>query len=232
MNMKSNLRTSGMPSMAATILLLLATTTNISDAAEEVLHDALIGCWDDQFNGTSSSYLMITKSSIIVSYTSYPPPIKFQILPEHSSTFYTNTVNDGKAGVSLIASNDPNDQWNAGKYSDFDFMIHANDKEWDDHILYYCQIDFNDVSATEAAKFDEEIDYTNLESGCNNFTWTKMTRTEVGCETLDTSNTDEDAEGKEGVLTMENKEESSSSSSAVMGLGVVSIVGALIASMF
>mmetsp|Transcript_2759 Transcript_2759/g.5372 ORF Transcript_2759/g.5372 Transcript_2759/m.5372 type:complete len:130 (+) Transcript_2759:3-392(+) len=129
-------------------------------------------------------------------------------------------------------------------------MIHADDKEWDDHILYYCQIDFNDANATEAAKFDEEIDYTNLESGCNNFTWTMMTRTDVGCETLDmteggdegeglstnldTSSNDEAVDGdEEGVLTMENKESSSSSSSSpIVGLGVVSIVGALIVVMF
>jgi len=214
--MKSNLRA---------ILFLLVTTSITNVSSKEVLHDALIGCWDDQFEGTSSSYLMITKSSIIVSHTSYPPPLNFQILPEHSSTFYTNTNDDGKVGVSLIASNDPNDEWNAGKFSDFDFMIHANDKEWDDHLLYYCQIDYNDPNATEAAKFDEEIDYTNLESGCNNFTWTKMTRMDVGCETLGMT------EDGEAVLTMENKE-AMESSSPIMGLGPVSIVGALIAVLF
>jgi len=155
----------------------------LADSASSLLHEPFLGCWDDQFNGTASSYLLVSESSLVVNYPAYPPPARHDILEEHSSTF--DAGSDGRVGVSLIASNHANNAYSPGLYSDFDMMMDPGGEGKEDDVLYYCQIDFDDADAAEAAKADAEVDYADLEKGCNNFTWSRMRRTDgTGCEGL------------------------------------------------
>lgn len=182
----------------------------------ESLHEPLFGCWDDQFNGTASTYLLISESSIVVSHTGYPPPLTFSILSNYTSSLAD--TNSDRVGVSLIASNDPNDAHSPGLFSDFDMMIDGNE-------LHYCQIDFSDPSAAEAAKEDEEIDYLDLEKGCNGYPWSALSRVDISeCKDLTSdqkpaSVLSEDG-ADEGDASEENLDEPSSAMAAAAGMPI------------
>ncbi|KAL7552824.1 hypothetical protein ACHAWF_016074 [Thalassiosira exigua] len=142
-----------------------STTASRTDA--DNLH---IGCWDDQFNGTASTTLLVSPGQVVVSYVAYPPPYVHEVVPEYTSLFVTNNPDVDEQGVSFVTTNAD------GTFSDFDMMIDSSDDEKD--VIYYCQIDFNDSSAEEAAKEDDNADYTDFEKGCNGFPWSKMRRTD------------------------------------------------------
>ncbi|KAL9187237.1 hypothetical protein ACHAXT_001340 [Thalassiosira profunda] len=176
---------------AAAVAILLAKAPAVasvsvvdSDGLAGLVHDPLIGCWDDQFNGTANSNMLITASDLIISYAadydgSSQPPSTFTILPNYTSTF--DTTSDEYLGLSVITSNDPNDQWAAGGFSDFDMVIDFSLVDGGVDLLYYCQIDWNDPTAVEAAKSDAEVDYSDFDEGCNGFPWSKMRRSAEGC---------------------------------------------------
>ena len=43
-------------------------------------------------------------------------------------------------------------------------------------ILIRIKVNWNETSAAKAAEEDDDVDYTNLESGCSGFPWSKMRR--------------------------------------------------------
>ena len=101
-----------------------AATAAAVDAAASLL-EPFLGCWDDQFTGNSDSTLLVTETELVVSYAVGSPPLTFTILPNYTTALETGADASfgGRLGVSVIAKNDPDDQWSAGKFSDFDMML-------------------------------------------------------------------------------------------------------------
>ena len=120
---------------ACSSLLLLSQPIAASRTDADNLH---IGCWDDQFNGTASSHLLITPDKIVVSYDAYPPPDEHAIVANLTSFFSPGNDKVNEQGVSFITKNSP-DGYAAGGYSDFDMMIDSSDDDVVD-IIYYCQV--------------------------------------------------------------------------------------------
>ena len=61
-------------------------------------------------------------------------------------------------------------------------------------LFYNTQIDYNDPSAVEAAKEDEDINYADLGSGCNGYAWSKMRRADNDEECKDLIVAEEDGD--------------------------------------
>ena len=63
-------------------------------------------------------------------------------------------------------------------------------------ILIHIKVDWNETSAANAAEEDDDVDYTNLESGCGGFPWSKMRRAddEEECKVLIAEEEDEEEE--------------------------------------
>ena len=191
--MKSQLQLSHAASMQG-ILLLLALMTSCQHVRGEEAHADLIqpflGCWDDQFTGTSDSTLLVTESEFVVSGS-----LKFTMLTNYTTSLAMGSDDrfSGRTGISVIAANGPDSPWAPNKFSDFD-MILTTDEGMER--VYYCQIDWNDPTAEEASKPEgpEEIDYMDLEAGCNGYPFSEMRRSVGGrCET-DGTDTDTDTD--------------------------------------
>ena len=181
------------------ILLLLALMTSCQNVRAEEAHADLIqpflGCWDDQFTGTSDSTLLVTESEFLVSYAAGSPPLTFTMLTNYTTSLDMGSDDrfSGRTGISVIAANGPDSPWAPNEFSDFD-MILATDEGLER--VYYCQIDWNDPTAEEASKPEgpEEIDYMDLEAGCNGYAFSEMRRSVGGrCET-DGTDTDADVD--------------------------------------
>ena len=179
------------------ILLLLAITTFQHVRAEEAHADLIqpfLGCWDDQFTGSADTTLLITESEFAIHHTTSPPSV-FTHLTEYTTPLDMGTDDrfSGRTGISVIAANGPDHQWAPNKFSDFD-MILTTDEGLER--VYYCQIDWNDPTGEEASKPEgpDEIDYMDLEAGCNGFPFSEMRRS-VGnrCES-DGTDTDTDTD--------------------------------------
>lgn len=180
------------------ILLLAAADVHAQDGSADLL-EPFLGCWDDQFTGSSDSTLLISGAELVVSYAVGSPPLTFTVLPNYTTVLETGKDANfgGRVGVSVIASNDPNDQWSAGKFSDFDMMLERTTEGMER--LLYCQIDYADESAAEASKPEgfPEIDYSNAEAGCNGYPWSEMRRSGGGRCKAD--GTDEGSEEEEEI---------------------------------
>jgi len=164
--------------LAACSSLLLLLTQPIAAASGTDADNLHIGCWDDQFNGTASSHLLITPDKIVVAYDDYPPPYEHDIVANYTSYFSPGNDKMNEQGVSFITKNVPD-----GSYSDFDMMIDSSDVAMD--FIYYCQINFNETSANEAAKEDKDVSYLDLDGGCNTFPWSKLHRADSDDECKD-----------------------------------------------
>ena len=137
---------------------------------------ALRGCWDDQFNGNSDSFLKITAEKIDVSFAADCPVYGHTILREYTTTF--DTGRPGDIAVSFIARNDQENVFAPGNYSDFDFVFRPGDDN-DEDTLHYCQIDYADETAEAAADKDPNVDYSDLApdgKGCNGSPFSVMQR--------------------------------------------------------
>ena len=196
--------------MQAIVLLAMALLQHAhaqgAAAAEEAHADLIepfLGCWDDQFTGNADSTLLVGELELVVSYAAGSPPLTFTALTNYTTTFETGA--DDRVGLSVIAANDPNDQWSAGKFSDFDMMLVANDMGTEQtERLLYCQIDYDDPSAAEASKPEgpPEIDYSNAAAGCNGYPWSEMRRSVGGrCKP---DGTDDDVTSVAAVLAAKN----------------------------
>ena len=181
------------------LLLALLVMTSCHHVRAEEAHADLIqpflGCWDDQFTGTSDSTLLVTESEFLVSYAAGSPPLTFTMLTKYTTSLDMGSDDrfSGRTGISVIAANGPDSPWAPNEFSDFD-MILATDEGLER--VYYCQIDWNDPTAEEASKPEgpEEIDYMDLEAGCNGYAFSEMRRSVGGrCET-DGTDTDADAD--------------------------------------
>ena len=165
----------------ATILLLAVVAVH-AETESAALLEPFLGCWDDQFTINSDSTLLVTDTELVVSYAAGSPPLTFTVLPNYTTALETGADANfgGRVGVSVIASNDPDDQWSAGKFSDFDMMLERTAEGMER--LLYCQIDYADESAAEASKPEgpPEIDYANSETGCNGYPWSEMRRSGGG----------------------------------------------------
>ena len=209
--------------LSCTLLLLAAAAVHAQEESADLL-EPFLGCWDDQFTGNSDSTLLISDTELVVSYAVGSPPLTFTILPNYTTTLETGADANfgGRVGVSVIASNDPNDQWSAGKFSDFDMMLERTAEGMER--LLYCQIDYADESAAEASKPEgpPEIDYANSEAGCNGYPWSEMRRSGGGRCKAD--GTDEAAEQEEIDMSDETSlapKLVTSKSSALVVLGLV-----------
>jgi len=155
--------------IAAAGFLLAASCQHAVDA-QDVVPQAMLGCWDDQFTGGSDSFLRLTKTGIYVSFSADYATAGHTILPQ-----YTTDIGEG-IGVSFIAQNDQGDGvFNPGKFSDFDVILEAGDNN-DEDTLFYCQIDYNDETAEAAADEDLNVDYSDYTAGCNGYAWSTMQR--------------------------------------------------------
>ena len=194
--------------------LLLAVRVHAVDLLEPFL-----GCWDDQFAEDADATLLITDTTLVLSYSPALgfPPLTFTILPNYTTALKTGADANfgGRVAVSVIASNDPNDQWSAGKFSDFDMMVERTMEGMER--LLYCQIDYADESAAEASKPEgyPEIDYSNAEAGCNGYPWSEMRRS--GGERCDrkADGTDVAAEQDETLRETNTPDETSAASNLV-----------------
>lgn len=162
-------------------------------AAEVAAADSsdLLGCWDDQFNGTASMHMRVTAETIVTLFDAYPPPAAHDIVGDLTSHFDTGNAQVDARGVSFVTRNGPANDYHPGLYSDFDMMLRSNGDGAADDVLYYCQIDFNATSAAEAAEEDEDVSYGDLASGCNGFPWSKMRRAEADDECKELMGDDE-----------------------------------------
>ena len=180
--------------------LLLAAAVHADTAAN--LLEPFLGCWDDQFTGNSDSTLLVTETELVVSYAVGSPPLTFTILSNYTTTLKTGADANfgGRRGVSVIAKNDPDDQWSAGKFSDFDMMLERTAEGMER--LLYCQIDYDDDSAAEASNPEAypEIDYSNADAGCNGYPFSEMRRS--GGDRCKTEGTDEAPEEEDGETDM------------------------------
>jgi hypothetical protein len=103
----------------------------------------LLGCWDDQFNGTASTHLRITARTIVTLYDAYPPPLVHEIMGDFTTCFETNNDQVDARGVSFVTKNGPTST-DPDLYSDFDMMLASNGD--DALVVYYCQVSLGDVS--------------------------------------------------------------------------------------
>lgn len=148
---------------------LLAASCQHAVDAQDVVPQAMLGCWDDQFTGGSDSFLRLTKTGIYVSFSADYPTAGHTILSN-----YTTDIGEG-TGVSFIAENDEDNVFCSGLFSDFDFILEPGDNN-DEDILYYCQIDYDAETAEAAADEDLDIDYSDYTAGCNGYAWSRMQR--------------------------------------------------------
>ncbi len=81
------------------------------------------------------------------------------------SLFHITRVNNHLGYA--VAHNDPDNQWNPGMWSRFDWT-------WDnDGELYYCQVVF-DANSADAAEAVKSADRTDLQGGCSGFGWSHL----------------------------------------------------------
>merc|ERR1740130_2587784 len=153
----------------------LAGAVQVAAVADATTAD-VVGCWDNQFEGDASTIVYITAEALVLRGGAGGNASDSVFAIEDTSSFDTNSDEVDATGVSFVTQNGPDNKYNPGLYSDFDFMLKSGGDEADD-LLYYCQIDYADESAAEAGKEDDDVDYLDLSKGCNGFPFSELRRT-------------------------------------------------------
>ena len=108
-------------------------------------------------------------------------------------------------------------------------------------ILIHIKVDWNETSAANAAEEDDNVDYTNLESGCSGFPWSKMRRADNDEECKDLIKAEEEQAGDDSTdllidtqpPTMKPSNNPISSAVIVSSFTIVhTLLGLIIAMMF